>query len=150
MGAVPTGIAVLIISIYRILIGGAGAFTGVLVTFVTAGIGLLWRHYRLKRIFLNGKHVGLEFYFFGLLTHLAMLACMFSLPRLLIFAVLKDISLPILVIYPIATVLICFSVTKGLSNRQTEIDLKESDLRLRTMFEQAPMGIAFANAEGLF
>lgn len=150
MGAVPTGIAVLIISIYRILIGGAGAFTGVLVTFVTAGIGLLWRRYRLKRIFLNGKHIGFEFYFFGLLTHLAMLACMFSLPRLLIFVVLKDISVPILVIYPIASVLICFSITKGLSNRQTEIDLKESDLRLRTMFEQAPMGIAFANVQGLF
>ncbi|HZW48705.1 MAG TPA: PAS domain S-box protein, partial [Bacillota bacterium] len=150
MGVIPTGIAVLIISIYRILIGGVGAFTGVMKTAVTAGIGLLWRHFRWKQIISNKKQVGFEFYTFGMVTHLAMLACMFTLPNSLNFVVLKDISLPILVIYPLATVLICFSITRGLATRQTEINLKESDLRFRTMFEQAPMGIAFANVQGLF
>ena len=60
MGVIPTGIAVLIISIYRILIGGVGAFTGVMTTAVTAGIGLLWRHFRWKQIISNKKQVGLS------------------------------------------------------------------------------------------
>ena len=149
MGAIPTLIAVLIISLYRMMIGGAGAFTGVLVTAVTAGIGLVWRQLRLQRILQKNQLTWLEFYLFGWVTHLAMLACMVTLPRQMVSTVLEAISLPILLVYPIVTVLICLSTIRGLNTKQTEIDLKESDLRFRTMFEQAPIGIAFANVNGL-
>lgn len=54
-GVIPTGIAVLIISAYRIVIGGTGAVMGVLVTLLTAATGLIWKKFRLEKIIKRQK-----------------------------------------------------------------------------------------------
>ena len=144
-GFIPSLIAVLIISICRIMIGGAGTLTGVLVTVLTAGIGLLWHHFRLQHILIKKKNVWPEFYVFGLITHVVMLLCMLTLPHNMAFTVLKEISLPVLLGYPIGSLLLCLVLFAGFKNMKTQSDLEESELRFRTMFEQAPMGIAVVN-----
>ncbi|PKM86879.1 MAG: hypothetical protein CVU87_10800, partial [Firmicutes bacterium HGW-Firmicutes-12] len=148
-GFIPTFIAVLIISIYRIIIGGAGTLTGVVTTVMTAVIGLIWYKYRLNNILLRKKGVWFEFYLFGFITHIIMLLCMLTLPREMVFSVIKAISIPVLVLYPVGTTLLCLVIFTGFKNIQTELNLKKSELYFRTMFEQAPIGISISNDTGI-
>jgi len=143
-GFIPTIIAVVIISAYRIIVGGSGQLTGVLVTILTAGTGLIWHHFRFPKMFSRRKYIWLDFYVFSLITHMIMLACMFTLPRERVSAVLGQITVPVLVIYPIASTILCMVIFFVFNNIQTETNLADSELRFRTMFEQAPIGIAIS------
>lgn len=144
-GFIPTIIAVVIICIYRIILGGSGQITGVLVTVLTAGMGLIWHQLRFRKIFSQKKKVWLEFYLFSLITHVIMLACMFSLPRERISEILGAITLPILAIYPFASTILCMVIYFVLNNVQTETNLADSELRFRTTLEQAPIGIVISD-----
>ena len=81
LGYLPTVIAALLVSLYRLYLGGGGALTGVLVTATSAAIGLLWHRYRLPKIVKKSAQVWPELYLFGLLVHLVMLADMLTLPN---------------------------------------------------------------------
>ncbi|MEI8199531.1 MAG: PAS domain S-box protein [Eubacteriales bacterium] len=146
-GFIPTIIAVVIICVYRIIIGGSGQIVGVLVTVLTAGFGLLWHHFRFEKLFSKNKNIWLDFYLFSLITHVIMLACFFTLPREHIAAILSEITLPILVIYPVASTILCMVIFFVFNNIQTETNLAESELRFRAMFEQAPIGITISKKD---
>lgn len=126
LGYIPTIIATLLISAYRIYLGGGGALTGVLVTGTSALIGLAWYKYRLPAILKKSKKVWPELYLFGMLVHLAMLLCMLTLPNQQGVAVLQAISLPVLIIYPIGSLLLCLVMLQGLKNQAAEKNLRES------------------------
>lgn len=96
LGYLPTVIAALLVSLYRLYLGGGGALTGVLVTATSAAIGLLWHRYRLPKIVKKSAQVWPELYLFGLLVHLVMLADMLTLPNAQGPAVLQAIILPVL------------------------------------------------------
>nr|WP_320025787.1 HD domain-containing phosphohydrolase [uncultured Acetobacterium sp.] len=126
LGYLPTIIATILISAYRISLGGAGAMTGVLVTVISAVIGLVWYKYRLPIILKKQKMVWPELYLFGLIVHLAMLVCMLTLPDQQAAAILGAITLPVLVIYPIGTLLLCLVMLQGLKNQESDKNLMES------------------------
>ncbi|WP_423055417.1 HD domain-containing phosphohydrolase [Acetobacterium carbinolicum] len=126
LGYLPTIMATLMISLYRIYLGGGGALTGVLVTVTSALIGLCWYRYRLKKIRQKPKKVWPELYLFGVIVHLAMLACMLALPNQQGFDVLQVITLPVLIIYPLGTLLLCLVMLQALKNREAEKNLRES------------------------
>jgi len=144
-GAIPTGIAVVIICIYRVFRGGPGQLTGVLVTILAGCTGLIWRYFRFKKISAKKKNTWTEFYLLGLTVHVIMLACMLALPRERILQTLKEITLPVLLFYPIAEVILCVVIFYVQKNMRTEIELKRSELQFRTIFEQAPIGIAISD-----
>ena len=48
LGLIPTIIGGIAMITYRIIIGGDGVFTGILWVIFAGGLGLLWRHLRLK------------------------------------------------------------------------------------------------------
>ena len=102
-GLVPTSVAVLMTGTFRLWMGGAGAWTGVAVIGASACIGLLWRYFRSNRE--ENLSTG-ELYVFGMVVHVAMLLCMFSLPWTTAMGVLSKISLPVMLIYPAATALL--------------------------------------------
>ncbi|MEI6579446.1 MAG: PAS domain S-box protein, partial [Eubacteriales bacterium] len=141
-GFIPTVISVLIISGYRIFLGGPGVLMGVSVTILTACVGLLWRRFRWDDIILFKKIIWPEFYLFGLITHIIMLACTIALPQSIRFDTIKQISLPVMLVYPLGSLLLCIVMQYGMKTLQTKLDLEDSELRFRTMFEQAPIGIA--------
>ncbi len=143
-GYIPTIIAVLIISIYRISIGGAGMITGVTVTVLTAGAGLLWYRFRTDRILEKKKKAWIEFYLFGVVTHLIMLASMLTLPDYQGLGILKQITVPVILVYPVASLLLCMVIFTGFKNMRIKRELIESELNFRTIFEQSPIGIAIA------
>lgn len=68
LGYLPTVVATLMISVYRIYLGGSGAMTGVLVTVTSAAIGLLWYRYRMPTLLKKINKVWLELYLFGVLV----------------------------------------------------------------------------------
>lgn len=134
LGYLPTVIAALLVSLYRLYLGGGGALTGVLVTATSAAIGLLWHRYRLPKIVKKSAQVWPELYLFGLLVHLVMLADMLTLPNAQGPAVLQAIILPVLIIYPLGSLLLCLVMLQGLRNREAEKDLRESRENYKNLY----------------
>lgn len=133
LGYLPTVIAALLVSLYRLYLGG-GALTGVLVTATSAAIGLLWHRYRLPKIVKKSAHVWPELYLFGLLVHLVMLADMLTLPNAQVSAVLQAITLPVLIIYPLGTLLLCLVMLQGLKNQAADDNLRQSRENYKNLY----------------
>ncbi|HPI19336.1 MAG TPA: PAS domain S-box protein, partial [Candidatus Kapabacteria bacterium] len=102
-GAIPTIITMIIAISYRIVLSGTAAVTGVSVILASGLIGLAWRHFRKTPLV---KIKNWELYLIGIIVHIVMLALMLLMPYEKAIEVLENISLPVLIIYPIATVLL--------------------------------------------
>lgn len=138
LGAVPTIIAMVLLSAYRLSIGGEGIWMG-MATIISSGvIGILWRHFRpewkLKKP-LN------ELLVMGIIVHLVMLACVFLLPEPHIKHTFTVISFEVIVIYPIAVVLLGLLILRQEKNKKTEENLAESEERWRFAIEGSGDGL---------
>jgi PAS domain S-box-containing protein len=107
--------------------GGAGAWTGVAVIFISGAIGVVWRHFRREPLADMSLR---ELFLFGMVIHLAMLAAMFTLPLKTALQVLSEITLPVLVILPAVTALLGALMTSRLRRERMESELRESGLRI--------------------
>ncbi len=87
----------------RIWLGGMGLIVGCLVILSSVSIGLLAR-YRLNPD-VRPPSVGC-LYLFGIAVHIAMLAIMFLLPKGAGLNTVKLIGLPVILLYPLATILV--------------------------------------------
>lgn len=120
-GPWAAGPAALMALAARISLGGSGTLMGVLVILSSAGIGLIAR---------SRRSPGTEppstqtLYLFGLAVHVVMLALTLTLPPDQTWPVLKRIGLPVILLYPLATIL----VGKILSDQQSRLRV-ERDLR---------------------
>lgn len=139
-GFIPTVLGTAIICAYRIIIGGPGVYMGVLVTVTSAGVGLLWKMLRWEKI-VGRRNNWLEFYLFGLITHIVMLISTLALPTQMIASVLKAISPPILIAFPVLSVMLCMVVYDTLARIRMKEELEDSEVYLRTVIEEAPLGI---------
>ncbi len=145
-GILPTSVAVLIIVAYRVMIGGPGMVTGIVVTVLTAATGVIWGALRKGK----KKHSWLEYYAFGIVTHIVMILCMLLLPQAIVRETLQTITLPVLAIYPAGTLIMCLIITYEQKSSQTERLLRDSEVRFRTIFDQAPIGIGVVDPDGVF
>ena len=137
-GPIVAVISVLIANAFRVFLGGVGALTGVLVVFCSAGIGVFFYYYRKQR---KVKNRALQFYLFGVLVHLVMLLCMLSLPWPVAQKALKNISIPVMLIYPLATVFLCFLISDNESKVKAEQLFRESQERYRRIVDTANEGV---------
>ena len=142
LGLLPTTIAVTIIAGYRWLLEGSGYLAGMAVTIVTAGVGVLWHFYRKDVLYYAQKSMCKEFYLVGVVAHIGMLLCMLLLPNDKILAVLSEITLPVLIFYPIGLLLICRIIFNQISLLVAKNDLERKESLYRSLFEYAPIGIA--------
>lgn len=140
-GVVPTLIAMAITVAFRIYQGGAGAVMGVSVILSSGAIGILWGKLR-KSPLINISWK--ELYLFGIIIHLVMLACTFTLPLDTALKTLSEISLPVLIIYPIGTMLLGKLMANRLLREQialnlleSENQLRESESKFRSLFEDS-------------
>lgn len=143
-GLLPTSIVVLIVSSFRIYLGGAGTITGVLIILVSAAMGLIWKQYRLKKLLDKGCKSWKEFYLFGLLVHIMMLLCIITLPDNAAFHTLQKIGAPVIAIFPFGTLLLSIIIVNNIKIGQTESVLKESELKFSVVIEEAPIGISIS------
>jgi PAS domain S-box-containing protein len=122
--------------IYRFSLGGAGAFPGALVIVAAAGLGVLM--YFLKR-----REPGflrpLSLWAFGGLVHGIMLLLMLLIPGVGLDA-LEKITLPILLVYPVVTVLICRILIEHEEAAKSDEELREREELLARSQEIAHVG----------
>jgi PAS domain S-box-containing protein len=118
-------VAFLLPAAFRIGLGGSGALTGVLVILSSAGIGLLAYFHKKPQIVPPSTA---NLYLFGLIVHLAMLALMFTLPGGAGLTVVQRIGLPVMLLYPLATILVGKILADEVSGIQALRMLRESEV----------------------
>ncbi len=133
-GLIPTVIAVVIICITRIIIGGDGALMGVLVTISTFTIGYLWHELRLKKVIRKKRHIYLEFYIVGVIVHIAMLLCMLALPREQALSVFRQMWFWVLILYPVGSLLLSLVLYNELKNHRTRLELLDSKNKFQALY----------------
>lgn len=151
-GTAPTLIAMAITAALRLYQGGPGVWPGVSTVLVTGSLGLIWRRVRRGKL----DEIKLpELYLFGLVTHLVMLALMFTLPWEMALHTLRNISAPVLVIYPIASALLGGLMANRLKRgklvderRHAEEILAQERRLLRTLIDNLPDAIYTKDIEG--
>ncbi|MEI7818392.1 MAG: LytS/YhcK type 5TM receptor domain-containing protein, partial [Desulfuromonadales bacterium] len=127
---------------YRIWIGGVGVHMGVLVILASAGIGLIgYFRWRAREI----PPSTLMLYVLGLAVHVVMLGLLFTLPDNIAVPALGHIGLPVILLYPLATIL----AGKILSDQQESFNymkkLQASERKYGAMVETLPLAIILSS-----
>jgi len=134
-GVIPTMIAALMTSVYRLLLGGDGMIAGVSIILTSAFIGFIWRKYRLEKYILHKmKFPAFELYAFGFVVHLAMLVNLYLfIPQR--YHILQNIGLPIIIFFPIGNVFLGLIIKNQIDKSKMIQKLEESENRYKTIFE---------------
>jgi len=148
MGLIPTVIAVIVTSSFRIYEGGAGTFVGVCVIVLSAIIGLLWRYFFFDKLISNKRNRWINIYLLGISTHIGMLLCFFFLPFSTAIMMLKAITIPVMIIYPVGTVLLGVILLKQIDNKNIYIQLDESERHFQRAVDGAPVPIMLHAEDG--
>lgn len=144
-GLMPTIVAMIITGLYRLYLGGGGALMGMAVVFTSGMVGLLWRYFRPS--WRRGNRF-MELAGMGIVVHILMLCCTMLLPAEIKWETLKNIILPVLFIYPTATVLLGALMLKQAENWENRKALDYSEKRFRTIIEQATDALFINDFEG--
>ncbi|WP_094226686.1 PAS domain S-box protein [Methanolobus psychrotolerans] len=144
-GLIPAVIAAVIVGFYRFYEGGAGAWPGIAVIASSVIIGLLWRHFhdRFKKVFSWS-----ELYILGILVHIAMLICMLLLPWSIAIEVLSNVSFPVMLVYPIGTVLLGSLLNNQNSRKKAYDIVEENKVKLQSFIDNVPVGIFRTTSKG--
>ncbi|MDT8398680.1 MAG: EAL domain-containing protein [Pseudomonadales bacterium] len=137
-GLIPTLVAMLITAIGRFYLGGAAAWSGVIVVLSSGAFGLLWRYFR-KRELTSLKPA--ELFGFGIGVHLLMIVLLLTLPSRIAVDVMAAITIPVMLIYPPVTLLVGMLMVSRLRHRQLEKYLEENDQRLRLALSASNQGL---------
>lgn len=131
--------AVILSAACRAWLGGNGALTGVLVILSSAGVGLLTR----ARVKPEDTPPGAgALYMFGLVVHAAMiLLLLFTLPGGAGMGLVMKVGLPILLTYPLATILAGKILSDQLDAEMSAHLLREHQERLQLALSGAGQGI---------
>lgn len=131
-GLIPTLIAIFIVVIYRIFLGGPGLIMGVATIFESALIGLIWRRSRVRDL---PTISAWELYLFGLVIHLVMLFMTWLLPPEIREGVLSGIWLPVIIIYPIATTIMGLLMSSRMRVALISKEVVEREQKARALFD---------------
>ncbi|WP_321368811.1 LytS/YhcK type 5TM receptor domain-containing protein [uncultured Draconibacterium sp.] len=137
LGLYPTLIAIFITAVFRYYMGGDGMLMGIAVIVFSGLIGISW-NYVLK--WFKAKKTFLWLYLLGILVHVVMLACTQLLPQEQSLSTFKSIALPVIIIYPLSTVLLGLLMNKHLANWQNR-KVKEELLATRQRFRDMLLDI---------
>lgn len=146
-GYIPSLIAAAIALVFRILQGGSGAIMGSLVIASSVFWGILWKKLHAYR---KKPYSYWEFYSLGLVTHVSMLALTHFLPVQTRYSVLRAIALPVMIIYPLATVLLGQILVYRIKRRRDQLELERSESQFRKLYENAPIAYQSLDIEGNF
>ncbi|MCE5266032.1 MAG: PAS domain S-box protein [Deltaproteobacteria bacterium] len=146
-GGVTALIAAVMAIVYRIWIGGPGVIMGVSVTVSSAAIGIAYHYFRRR----NPRLVApLHLIVFGIIVHVCMVALMMTLPSGLRSEIFSRMAVPILLIYPLGTLLVSIVLLDSESRLRAEADLRENEALFRSYLENAPDGVYLNDLEGNF
>ncbi|MEW6258582.1 MAG: PAS domain S-box protein [Thermodesulfobacteriota bacterium] len=128
----------------RIIIGGPGVYMGVGTVLSSAAIGLMARKWILVEQ--SPPSVG-QLYGFGIVVHVVMLAWTITLPVGIVLSSLQRIGLPVILAYPIATVLAGKVLSDQLRSIQRERVLQKTKQQLDITLHSIADGIISVDTE---
>jgi PAS domain S-box-containing protein len=145
-GNFATVIACVIAGIYRYILGGPGVFTGIGSVVIAAVLGVLFRFIAdAKRIRINL----LTFLLFGFIVHVILVGWFFTLPKDTALLIIRNVAMPYLVIFPIATMLMGGFMDGQQQRVIAEKKLKASEQKYRDLVNTLNEGIGIMNADGI-
>lgn len=147
LGPVPTAIASVLLAAYRLALDGPGQWMGMAVILSAGGTGILWglsRRMRDHRI--NWRHLLL----FGLNVHVIMLFCVLLLPTDLRQPTVKTMLFPILVVYPLGTMLMGLVMLRRTENWGYRQKLVESKALYSSLVNHMPAGVFRKTKDGRY
>ena len=130
---------------YRLGLGGSGTLMGLSVITASACIGILYHFLRRRRPSIAHP---LHLLGMGVLVHIVMLLLTLTLPQAVSGLVLSQIAVPVLVLYPVATVLVCMLFLEQESHIRAETALRYSEEKYRELVENASSVILRLNPQG--
>lgn len=140
-GLIAAGMAVAL----RLWIGGLGIFTGSSVIVASALLGVLFYW----RIIARGQAVtNTHLLTLGMSVHIAMFLLMFTFPQDTAINVIRNLGLPIVTIYPIATIIIGRIIYDNLEKVNYTARLAASEEKYRRIAETMSDVIWTVDAEG--
>jgi PAS domain S-box-containing protein len=145
-GPVPTIMTVIAAAVFRIAEGGVGMAAGLAVIVTSALTGLLWRRFIFSR---HDKHRWLSLYLMSVVVHVVMLACMLLMPYPMNLSVIREIALPVLLVYPITSLLLSLLLMVQRDRNEAVDGRLEAESRFRSVVESAPEAI-FIQTDGCF
>jgi PAS domain S-box-containing protein len=145
-GGVVAVISVIITGIYRYLIGGNGTYVGIAVIMTSGLIGVIYR-YLFKK---PSSRKFLYLYFFGVVVHLFMMLWMLALPDSVWLEVIRKLSLPVLLVYPLATVLVAKMLIDQEKYNNSLMKLVENEIWLRKIIDNNPHFIFIRDEDGIY
>lgn len=153
-GLVPTIIATIMMLSLRLYIGGEGALVGSLIVIVPGCIGCL------SAYILKQKKLPLDWfklYVFGMLIQISVLGCMLIFPEHLRYKAIDAIILPVIIIFPVCTMLVGLILRRQRDRRKAEHELTESQKLLnreqslmRGLIDSLPDLISFKDTQGRY
>lgn len=147
LGWFPTFLAMIISSVFRFWQGGVGSLAGVIVIFVSGGIGVLWRQFRKGQL---SKISVLELFGFGVVVHLAMIIFLvLTLPNESGMKVLKGVSLNVIIVFPLATIALGWIAVHRFQREDSVVALALSEEKHRILFETMSTGVIYQSADGI-
>jgi len=147
LGPVPTTIASLLLAAYRLDLGGPGQWMGVAVILTAGATGILWgisKPMRERRI--SWKQLLL----FGFNVHVIMLACVMLLPDGVRQDTYKTMLFPILVIYPLGSMLMGLVMLRRTENWGYRQKLVESKALYSSLVNHMPAGVFRKTKDGRY
>jgi len=153
-GLVPTLIAGAMMVSLRLHIGGAGILVGSLCVIIPGCIGYIYALI-LKR---NNLQLNwFKLYSFGMLIQITVLGCMLLMPEHLRFKVIDAVIQPVILVFPVCTMLVGLILMRQRDRRKSEHDLTESQKLLnreqslmRGLIGSLPDLISFKDVQGRY
>ena len=146
-GLIPTLMTTITAIAIRIGLGGVGTVTGIAVILSSAAIGLAWRRWVYPKT-KNWRIVSALL--MGIAVHVAMLSCMFLLPDTDNIAIVRQIALPVLTLYPAGSLLLSVLLIRQQEYKDVQSRLAQSEERFKALFEKAPLGYQSLDSDGNF
>ena len=148
LGPLPTIVAMLMTIACRFIMGGDGIWMGMTVILCSGLAGLFWRHFRAGWMV---RHPYRELLFLGFVVHLMMLLCVLLLPRHSFLSTFRTLLLPILTLYPAATLLLgsfMLHQLKHWQNRKAREQLLEAEHRFTDMLRRVNLFAVMLDKQG--
>ncbi|MCF7797090.1 MAG: PAS domain S-box protein [Lentisphaeria bacterium] len=136
-GLIPTAIAAVVTTLLRIAQGGGGVYMGVGVIISSAAMGLLLRYAHRGKVENIQWH---EILLLGIAVHVVMLSLTIILPAHLRLITFKNIALPVIILYPLGTVLLGKLLHLSLKRNRIETQLRASEQQLQESQRVAGLG----------
>lgn len=133
-GALPTTVAMAMAAAYRLSLGGAGAWGGVLVILTSGLLGLAWRRWRCPQAEAIDWR---ELLLLGIVVHLAMLGELTLVLWDIAERAVVPIILPVLLIHPLLTVVLGLALARRAAYQAGLRALRQSEMRYHSLFDNS-------------